>query len=56
MKMRPGWDKSVHKAVVLGAGGAARGIVYALISRGVGRSRHRQPHARPRRGLARCAI
>jgi shikimate dehydrogenase len=33
----PGWDKSVHKAVVLGAGGAARGIVYALISRGVGR-------------------
>lgn len=31
----PGWDKSVHKAVVLGAGGAARGIVYGLISRGV---------------------
>ena len=31
----PDWDKSVKKAVVLGAGGAARGIVYALISRGI---------------------
>jgi shikimate dehydrogenase len=31
----PDWDKSVDKAVVLGAGGAARGIVYALISRGI---------------------
>lgn len=31
----PGWDKSVHKSVVLGAGGAARGIVYGLISRGI---------------------
>ncbi len=31
----PGWDKSVHKAVVLGAGGAARGIVFGLISRGI---------------------
>ena len=33
----PGWDKSVHKAVVLGAGGAARGIAYGLISRGIHR-------------------
>lgn len=33
----PGWDKSVHKAVVLGAGGAARGIAYALIARGCAR-------------------
>jgi shikimate dehydrogenase len=32
-----GWDKSVEKAIVLGAGGAARGIVYALTTRGVGR-------------------
>jgi shikimate dehydrogenase len=31
----PDWDKSVDKAIVLGAGGAARGIVYALISRGL---------------------
>jgi shikimate dehydrogenase len=31
----PRWDKSGDKAVVLGAGGAARGIVYALNSRGV---------------------
>ena len=31
----PDWDKSVDKAVVLGAGGAARGIVYALHSRGI---------------------
>ena len=30
-----GWDKSGHKAVVLGAGGAARGIVYGLMSRGI---------------------
>ncbi len=32
-----GWDKSGHKAVVLGAGGAARGIVYGLMSRGIAR-------------------
>jgi shikimate dehydrogenase len=31
----PDWDKSVDKAVVLGAGGAARGIVYALHARGI---------------------
>jgi shikimate dehydrogenase len=30
----PGWDKSVDKVVVLGAGGAARGIICALTTRG----------------------
>ena len=31
----PDWDKSVDKAVVLGAGGAARGIIFALNARGI---------------------
>jgi shikimate dehydrogenase len=30
----PGWDRSLGKAVVLGAGGAARAVVYGLIERG----------------------
>lgn len=30
----PGWDRSLGHAVVLGAGGAARGIVHGLIGRG----------------------
>jgi shikimate dehydrogenase len=30
----PGWDKDLGKAVVLGAGGAARAVVYGLIERG----------------------
>jgi len=30
-----GWDRDRAKAVVLGAGGAARAVVYALVSRGV---------------------
>lgn len=29
-----GWDKTAKTALVLGAGGAARGIIYALIQRG----------------------
>jgi len=33
----PGWADGSKSAVVIGAGGAARAIVYALISRGVGR-------------------
>lgn len=32
----PGWDGMTGHAVVIGAGGAARGIVYGLIERGVG--------------------
>ena len=33
----PGWDKRAGDAVVLGAGGSARAIVYGLIERGIGR-------------------
>ncbi|MBI4273641.1 MAG: shikimate dehydrogenase [Rhizobiales bacterium] len=32
----PGWDRGLSNAVVLGAGGAARAIVYGLIDRGIG--------------------
>jgi shikimate dehydrogenase len=32
---QPGWSKRVRSAVVLGAGGAARAIVYGLLERGV---------------------
>ncbi len=31
----PGWEKRVGEAVVLGAGGSARAIIYGLIERGV---------------------
>jgi shikimate dehydrogenase len=31
----PGWDRSARRSIVLGAGGAARGVVYALLSRGL---------------------
>jgi len=31
----PGWDASPRTAVVLGAGGAARGVVYGLVERGL---------------------
>jgi shikimate dehydrogenase len=33
----PGWDARLDKAVVLGAGGAARAVVFGLISRGARR-------------------
>jgi shikimate dehydrogenase len=33
----PGWEKRVGEAVVLGAGGSARAIVYGLIERGIGK-------------------
>lgn len=32
----PGWDKDLRRAVVLGAGGAARAVLYGLQARGVG--------------------
>jgi shikimate dehydrogenase len=32
----PGWDRRATSAVVLGAGGAGRAIVYGLIERGIG--------------------
>lgn len=34
---RPGWDKGAESAVVLGAGGAARAVVYGFLERGVKR-------------------
>ena len=33
----PGWDRGLGTAVVLGAGGAARAVVFALVERGVAR-------------------
>jgi shikimate dehydrogenase len=33
----PHWDRGIGKAVVLGAGGAARAVIYGLIMRGVDR-------------------
>src|SRR6266540_3134638 len=33
----PGWDKGADKAVVFGAGGAARAVIYGLLERGVER-------------------
>ncbi len=33
----PGWDSQLNKAVVLGAGGAARAVVYGLLARGAER-------------------
>lgn len=32
----PGWDKGLQTALVLGAGGASRGVIFGLLSRGVG--------------------
>jgi shikimate dehydrogenase len=33
----PGWDADLRKAVVIGAGGAARAVIYGLLSRGIER-------------------
>lgn len=33
----PGWDRGLETAVVLGAGGGARAVVFALVERNVGR-------------------
>jgi shikimate dehydrogenase len=32
----PGWDRGRGKVLVLGAGGAARAVIYALLERGIG--------------------
>jgi shikimate dehydrogenase len=32
----PGWDTAAHRAVILGAGGAARAAVHGLLGRGLG--------------------
>ena len=37
MLLPPGWDRGLSTAVVLGAGGGARAVVYALVTRQVGR-------------------
>jgi shikimate dehydrogenase len=33
----PGWDRGLENAVVLGAGGGARAVIFALLARGAGR-------------------
>jgi len=33
----PGWEKRAGEAVVLGAGGSARAVIYGLIERGIGK-------------------
>jgi shikimate dehydrogenase len=33
----PGWDRGLQSALVLGAGGAARAVVFGLLERGIGR-------------------
>src|SRR5947209_17004036 len=33
----PGWDRGLESALVLGAGGAARAVVFGLLERGIGR-------------------
>lgn len=35
----PGWDSDIGEAIVLGAGGASRAIVWALVERGIARLR-----------------
>ncbi len=48
----PHWDRAAAKAVVLGAGGAARAVVYGLLSRGVERVVVVNRTASSRRGVA----
>jgi shikimate dehydrogenase len=54
----PQWDRGLAKAVVLGAGGAARGVIHGLIGRGVShitvinRTRSRAENLRERLGKA----
>ena len=38
----PGWDNGADEAIVLGAGGSARAVVYGLIERGFERSEERR--------------
>ena len=47
----PGWD-TCEEALVLGAGGSSRAVVFGLLDRGIKRIASRQPHdrARPRTG------
>ena len=34
-ELAPNWDRGLRKAVVMGAGGAARAVVYGLVERGI---------------------
>jgi shikimate dehydrogenase len=58
----PDWNRGLDKAVVLGAGGAARAVVYALIERGIpeiivaNRSRERADALRQRLGGRVCTL
>jgi shikimate dehydrogenase len=49
----PGWSAAAGPALVMGAGGASRAVVWALLADGAPEVRHRKPHARPHRGAAR---
>ena len=42
----PGWDRALQRAVVLGAGGAARAVVFGLLERGDRTHPRGQPHRR----------
>ncbi len=48
----PGWDRDAGKAVVLGAGGAARAVIYGLLTRGVERIVVVNRTLEPRRNVA----
>ena len=44
----PGWDANDLPVSILGAGGAARAIIYGFLEADVPRGARVQPHARPR--------
>ena len=52
----PGWDEGAERAIVLGAGGAARGVLSCARNARYPRNSHPQPHAakRPRRWPTSC--
>ena len=52
----PGWDRGLKTAVVLGAGGSARAVVFGLIERGVEPHPRGQPHASSAREALRAAL
>ena len=48
----PGWEQRAGEAVVLGAGGSARAVIYGLIERGIGKHPRGQSHAGAGAGAA----